>query len=321
MRNLVYIFFIFCVVSCSKLDIGRVNKLKINESTLNATQLTSSSQILDINDNGATHYGHCWSKNSLPTLDDYHSQFSSPYKGAEFTSDINNIEYNIPYYIRPYISNSSEIFYGEEDTVIINDLSTVSSIINATQVISETSVLIDASFISINSLKATDCGICWSNTNSPTIDDNVKSLGTLISDYNFIDTLDNLQQEVNYYIKTFVKFNDSTIIYSDESNVYIDDLTIVTGTYSQTGNSVTIIGDITNLGVIAISDHGHCWSYTNPNPTVNDNLISKGPTASTGQFFNSINLISGSPVTYYYRAYAIKENATIVYGTIETFTL
>ena len=80
MRKLVYILFIFCVVSCSKLDIGRVNKLKINESTLNATQLTSSSQILDINENGATHYGHCWSKNSLPTLNNFHTHFSPQFK-------------------------------------------------------------------------------------------------------------------------------------------------------------------------------------------------------------------------------------------------
>ena len=96
----------------------------------------------------------------------------------------------------------------------------------------------------------------------------------LISDYNFDDTLNNLEQETNYYLRTYAKFDDNTIIYSNEINVNIDDLNIVTGSYSQTGNSVAITGDIINVGVLPITDHGHCWSYSTSNPTINDNLIS-----------------------------------------------
>lgn len=320
MKSISFYILIFLTLACTKLDVGRINKLKSVESILNETKLISSSQIIDIGGSDMEFYGHCWSKNSLPTISDLKTEFTNPYKGAEFNSILTQIEYNTTYYVRPYMSSSNETFYGDEDTVLISDISSVIPTINSTEINSESSVIMNGSFISINSLKAIDCGICWSTSNSPTIDDNIKSLGMLISDYNFDDTLNNLEQETNYYLRTYAKFDDNTIVYSNEINVNIDDLNIVTGSYSQTGNSVTVIGDITNIGVLPITDHGHCWSYSTSNPTINHNLISKGPTTSTGQFFNSINLISGNIVTYYYRAYAIKEN-TIVYGDVESFTL
>ena len=320
MKSISFYILLFSTLACTKLDVGRINKLKTTESSLNKTKLISSSQIIDIGGSGMEYFGHCWSKNALPTISNLKTEYTNPYRGAEFNSILTQIEYNTTYYVRPYISSTLNTFYGEEDTVIITDISSVSSTINNTTINSETSVVIDGSFSSINSLKAIDCGICWSNNNSPTIDDNFKSLGVLISDYNFTDTLNNLIQETNYFLRIYAKFDNNTIVYSNEVNVNIDNLSVITGSYAQNGSNVTIIGDIVNLGVLPITDHGHCWSYSTSNPTINNNLISKGPTSSTGQFFNTINLISGNPITYYYRAYAIKEN-TIVYGDIETFTL
>ena len=66
-------------------------------------------------------------------------------------------------------------FYGEEDTVIISDISSVNASISSSVVNSESSISINGSFSSINSLKAIDCGICWSTNNSPTINDNNKN--------------------------------------------------------------------------------------------------------------------------------------------------
>lgn len=83
-----------------------------------------------------------------------------------------------------------------------------------------------------------------------------------------------------------------------------------------TSTTATCGGNVTDDGGGTVSARGVCWSTT-PNPTTSDSKTSDG--TGTGAFVSSLTGLSPN-LTYYVRAYATNEIAT-VYGTnMEVFT-
>jgi len=323
MKNLIYIlfFFILSFFSCSKLDIDRVNIVSSDELLVNSNSVSAIGNIVDINSQGIDSYGHCWSTTNSPTINDSKSELIGAEPGNSFTTNLDGLLFNTTYYLRSYSTNNSETIYSPEESFKITDPSSIQISISSSTIIDENTIEFETSITGLNSLKALELGICWDSTSLPNINSNKIYDEEILYDTNINFSIGNLSQETPYYFRLYLILDENTVLYSNEIQLTIDQLNIITGSYSQTGQSVTVIGDITSIGALPIIDHGHCWSYTNPNPIINDNLLSKGPTSSTGQFFNSINLISGNPITYYYRAYAIKQNSVIVYGNVQSFTL
>ncbi len=79
---------------------------------------------------------------------------------------------------------------------------------------------------------------------------------------------------------------------------------------AQTYTSIEIGGDITSDGGTNITQRGICWSE-NPNPTVNDNVIS----AQTDTYTVTIENLSENS-TYYVRAFAVNSDG-VSYGNEE----
>lgn len=323
MRNLIYILvlFILSFFSCSKLDIDRANIISSDELIVNSNSVSTTGNIVDINSQGMDSFGHCWSTTNSPTINDTKSEFIGAETGNSFTTNLDGLLFNTTYYLRSYATNNSETIYSTEESFKITDPSSIQISITNSTIIDENTIVFETSITGLNSLKALELGICWDSTSQPNINSNKIYDEEILNDTNINFSIGNLSQETPYYFRLYSILDENTVLYSNEIQLTIDQLNVITGSYSQTGQSVTVIGEITNTGILPIVDHGHCWSYTNPNPTINDNLLSKGPTSTTGQFFNSINLISGNPLTYYYRAYAIKQNLVIVYGNVQSFTL
>lgn len=75
-------------------------------------------------------------------------------------------------------------------------------------------------------------------------------------------------------------------------------------------------GEITSIGNGLVTEHGHCWSTSNP-PTIADSKTTKG--AGVIGDFNSVitGLIAGT--LYYIQAYATNSNGT-AYGGVSNFT-
>ena len=323
MKNLVYILvlFILSFFSCSKLDIDRSNIISSDELIVNSNSVSATGNIVDINSQGMDSFGHCWSTTNSPVILDNKTTFYNPKLGSSYTSNLTKLKFNTNYFIRPYIANSNETVYGNERQFIINDFSSIKTLISDIVILDESTLSLTGTMSGFNSLKAIDCGICWSTTINPTVNDSLFSAGEIFSDTILNISVNNLLQQTPYYFRTYASLDSNTTIYSNQIDTLITDLNVSTGTYSQSGNTVILVGEITSLGVIPVIDHGHCWSYSNLNPTINDNLLSKGTTNSTAQFFSSINLIPGNIITYYYRSYAIKQNSAIVYGNVQSFTL
>lgn len=108
---------------------------KINDSTTSILgNITSigSSEIIS--------YGHCWSENHLPTINDYNSIFSSLKQIGAFYSNLLNLNSNTTYYVRAFAINKYGISYGNEvnfstsekmaKLMELNDCSTLNNIIS-----------------------------------------------------------------------------------------------------------------------------------------------------------------------------------------------
>lgn len=80
--------------------------------------------------------------------------------------------------------------------------------------------------------------------------------------------------------------------------------------------SISIKGILLDLGKTfnSVSQYGHVYSKSNPEPTISDYLTSYGPTSQTLTYVSEItNLIPNT--TYYIRAYAINDKG-IAYGNV-----
>lgn len=75
-----------------------------------------------------------------------------------------------------------------------------------------------------------------------------------------------------------------------------------------TGETATGQGNVTHLGGLTVTQHGHCWN-TSTNPTTSNSKTSLGEASATGAFESSITgLIPGTG--YYGRAYATNSAGT-----------
>ena len=321
MKIAFYISLLFFIVSCSKLDIKRVSKITTDEAEISNTAVSLSGTVIDLSSSSGIAYGHCWNTSGAPSLADAHTEFLNAESGISYTSILDDLEYNTTYYVRAYTRGESDTTYGEVKTIIISSTDGIQLNLTNLTILSESELEVNAEFSGMGSLKANNHGICWSNTVSPTIDDNYLSYEELNEDTSLTIGLNSLIQDTNYYFRAFLDLGDGVLLYSNELNILISDLKVITGNHNTGTNSVVVEGEIISLGVLPVTDHGHCWSYNTSNPSLNDNVLSIGANATIGTFENSIPLIQdqGNVITYYYRAYAVKENQ-IVYGEIKSFT-
>lgn len=159
----------------------------------------------------------------------------------------------------------------------------------------------------------TSQGFVYGESELPTIDDTkiVKS-GSEVS-----VSLNNLQQNNTYYIRTF--FENPTGVYYGNEVVFstaVGDALITLSSFSEisTGSAKTTVG-INSSGGGNISSKGVCYS-TSAEPTINDSKSEAG--SGDGGF--SITLINLDNYTMYYaRAYATNEKGTF-YSEEKSFT-
>ncbi len=104
----------FFLGSCKQLEIIELTKIKTGEVTdigLSTANITST--FIDVGTN-VSEYGHCWSTNEFPEVNDLlQSNDGVPSKGR-FTSSITNLNTNTIYYVRPYAIEGGVVVYGDQ---------------------------------------------------------------------------------------------------------------------------------------------------------------------------------------------------------------
>jgi hypothetical protein len=159
-------------------------------------------------------------------------------------------------------------------------------------------------------------GYCWSDSESPTIDNNRRSVGYGIGAFP-ID-LSNLSANTKYYVRAYAK-NLFGIGYGNQ-------ISFITLPPSTPVISTSLVSSITQTTCISggkiyedegapIISRGVCWS-TAMFPTIDNNITIDG--SGIGDFVSNITGLT-SKTTYYLRAYA-QNSAGVGYGNWVTFT-
>ncbi len=105
---------VFCIflMSCTK-PVREMSVLTGVITNISIDSAKASGQILDLG-NGATQYGHSYSKSPNNTISDSKTQLGIPSAGLNFTSQFSNLEPSTKYYVKAYMSNGSITVYGNE---------------------------------------------------------------------------------------------------------------------------------------------------------------------------------------------------------------
>lgn len=296
------------------------NELTIQ--TLDARPVVTTSDISNILANSAqaggaveayetlfpiTQRGVCWAKTQNPTIAD--SLTNNGTGNGTFTSQLQNLDIGVNYYVRAYAINSEGINYGEE-----KNFSALDGIPNLTtdsiRNITATSATFYGNIVENDGLEILEKGFCWSTTANPTISNNSQIVtGNALGSYN--TEITGLEINTTYYIKSYIKNSEGTF-YGNEIDFTTEDglpILITTAISNITATSASSGGNITDDGGFAISAYGICWN-TSSNPTISDNYTTDG--TGTGSFTSNITGLNVS-TTYYVRAYATNVNGT-VYG-------
>lgn len=261
---------------------------------------TGGSPILD--------YGHCWSREENPTIEDNTSSKGECDREQSFTSSISGLEAYTTYYVRAYARNAQGISYSKQLEVKTKDALTQPevSIASSATNISETGFDISGSVVSTGGTSITEYGHCWNTYGTPTVNGNKTNLGSRDNTGSFTSNITRLEANTTYYIRAYA-VNSKGTSYSKEITVTTKraqtkpEVTISNAT-NITEEGFDIGGSIVSTGGLSINSYGHCWS-TYENPTINDSKNNLGQRSGTGSFTSNISGLKAN-TTYYVRAFA-----------------
>lgn len=214
LKYLIVIPFIIYSTTCKKLDINELTKIKtgaISNLGLNSATITSS--FIDVGEN-VSEYGHCWGKNTNPTINDEKDMKGSTPPKGDFSSDLNNLEANTIYYARPYAIEGDVTLYGEQKS--FNTLASIPTVtINPITDITENSANTGGDVIDVGGEIVIARGVCWSTKQNPTVSDLISIDGSGSGTY--ISSLTGLTQGETYYVRAYATNSEGTG-YSDEKS-------------------------------------------------------------------------------------------------------
>jgi hypothetical protein len=316
-KTIIILYLLFLTIfSCKRIDLDRIAKVQTNEFIIKEGYITLIGTIVDVPENGLIDYGHCISLTANPTLKDLVFSNGESKEQKEFVTSIANLLADKTYYYAAYAITNSDTLYGEIKSFNTNDYNSIAITTTNPTITGNSNLSVDGSITGLGSLNAIDYGHCWNTASNPTINNYKNNLGTLNSDINYVSDIANVPLDIKYYIKSYVKLSDQTILYGNEQSIVIPDLHLTTDTFNlPVPNTATLQGTIISTGINPIIDHGHCYSTTTSNPNINNQKLSLGSINTAGTFFTTLPSITNG-TTYYYRSYAISGNS-VKYGKVK----
>ena len=284
----------------------------------NVSYTTATAKAKVIADGGATvtERGFCYStSNTNPTLSD--SKITVGNGTGNFNYSFTGLTDNTTYYIRSYATNSVGTAYGNTITFTTIEITAPTVAATTATNVSYTSVTLGGNITNDNGATVTERGVCYSTSTNPTISNSKKAVGSGTG--TFSTNITGLSDGITYYVRAYAT-NSKGTAYGEEKTFTTTKITtpsIETSTASNVSfTSVTLGGNVTSDGGIAVTERGVCWS-TSTSPTVSDNKQSVG--SGAGTFSTNITGLNDG-VTYYVRAYATNSKGT-AYGEQQTITL
>jgi uncharacterized protein (TIGR02145 family) len=207
---LIVIGLLLLIAECKKND--EVPSLTTDEVwSIQHTTAKSGGKIISDGGQKIIAVGSCWSTNPTPTVAD--NKTSDYALESRFTSNISGLHSNTQYYIRAYAINTIGTGYGNtisfQTRLAYKPVLTTSEVININNNTAECGGVL----VSDGGDSIIDCGICWSLTPSPKVDDNKTS--EVVGESNFKSIITGLTKNTKYYVRAFA-INSVGIGYGNE---------------------------------------------------------------------------------------------------------
>ena len=264
-------------------------------------------------DGGAnvTARGICWNTSQNPTMNDSHTSEGTGI--GYFSSNITGLTAGTTYYVRAYATNSVGTAYGQQTSFTALALPTVST--STVTNITVFTATCGGEVIADGGTNVTTCGVCWSTSQNPTINNSHTFDGSGIG--SFTSDIVGLSPNITYYVRAYATNSVGTAYGQQTSFTTLANLPEVStsSVTNITSSSATCGGNVISDGGDIVTARGICWS-TSQNPTLNDSYSSDG--IGTGYFFSNITGLTAG-TTYYVRAYATNSAGT-AYGQQTSFT-
>ena len=139
-------------------------------NSITSSQATLLGIILEQGLSSVTKYGHCWSSQNNPTINDYKTENIGGSAVDTFSTSLINLIESKKYYYRAYAENEQGLVYGPEKSFFTTD---GRPSISTTEVveIKSTSAVAKGEITGIGDAAITKHGHYWSTSPLPTIND------------------------------------------------------------------------------------------------------------------------------------------------------
>jgi hypothetical protein len=285
-------------------------------SNILTTTADVSGKILDLGQ-GATQYGHCYSKTSNPTIADATKDHSSPRLG-DFTSTLEGLDPGTKYYVKAYLSRGKDVVYGNE--ISFTTAAATLPTVTTTEItyITTGSAVSGGNITNEGGTPVKERGVCWSLATITTLTNNKTTDGPGTGTFTSEITL--LASGTKYFVRAYATNSGGTklgneIAFTTTSDTPVPPMVTTANVISVTSSSAVCGGDVTNEGSASVTAKGVCWSKT-----VNPSIMNSTTTNGTGPGSFISNITGLDPGTkYYVRAYATNSAGTS-YGNEFSFT-
>lgn len=243
--------------------------------------------------------GFCHSTSPTPTINS--SKSIVPGTIGSMQSSITNLEPDVTYYVRAYVTTKYEITYSNEVQITTKlGLPKMSDVIVSD--IQPTSVTLSSGIASAGDGYILEKGFCYSTSPQPSKDDNIIWVNT---DWTVI--VNGLEQNTKYFVRSFATTQYGTS-YSNEVSFLSTFFPVVFDSIEYVDKGISYISvncPILDLGGNPIIEQGICYSV-DMSPTVDDGVI----IGST----NTLSIRSLTKNTNYYIRRFVKNKVNTFYS-------
>lgn len=304
------------MLSCTKEDEKKnLPSLTTNEViNITGNSANSGGNISDDGGTSVTSRGVCWSTFEDPTITD--SKTVDGAGGGSFTSTMTDLIPNTIYFLRAYATNKNGTGYGMAMSFKTLTVGPSVATVNVTD-ITDTSATCGGNILSNGGSNIISCGVCWSISPNPTLENDFTNDGFVTG--NYVSIIAGLEPGTTYHVRAYatnnigIGFGEEITFTTMTGKPIVTTLEVsnITATTASSG------GNITNDGGEAIIERGIVWSKSE-NPTINNNDGITHNGVGIGYFISELTSLEFR-TTYYVRAYATNNQGT-GYGEQLTFT-
>jgi len=275
---------------------------------IGATFATSGGSVLNDGGDNITARGICWATSESPTIGD---NFTSENPGlGSFSSQMNDLDAGVTYYVRAYATNSAGTGYGEQFSFTTLQLATV--VTHAASNVFGKNLTASGDIVSDGGSSVIARGFCWGQSPSPDLSGNYTESGTGTGA--FSDILAGLTYSTAYYIRAYATTAAGTA-YGNEVQATTNSGTLVS--FVNTGTSSwSVPSGVKSLELLVVAggggggaNHGggggaggvvYLSDYSIPSASTISVTVGNGGSKSTGHLsvtgFNGENSALGSIV-------------------------